>query len=140
MQDPHEEQGEELLRFWADETADATHAVSYRRHYIVTRPFSVYQSKVESDGKSEALIFVCQPLSAGECHRFMFVTRNYAGGSCAGATNADLQDLLAEQDRGIVENQRPEELPLDLAEELHIKGPDAVALAYRRFLGELGVE
>ena len=40
----------------------------------------------------------------------------------------------------IVENQRPEELPLDLAEELHVKGPDAVALAYRRFLAELGVE
>ncbi|MDP6087417.1 MAG: hypothetical protein QGG90_03500 [Nitrospinota bacterium] len=28
----------------------------------------------------------------------------------------------------------------EVGEELHIKGPDAVALAYRRFLGELGVE
>jgi phenylpropionate dioxygenase-like ring-hydroxylating dioxygenase large terminal subunit len=135
-----EREGEELLKFWADETADATHGVSYRRNYIVTRPFSIYQSKVETDGKAEALIFVCQPLSAGACHRFMFVTRNYEGGSYEGESNADLQDLLAEQDRVIVENQRPEELPLDLAEELHIKGPDALALAYRRFLGELGVE
>ena len=42
--------------------------------------------------------------------------------------------------RVIVEGQRPEELPLDLAEELHLKGPDALALAYRKFLRELGVE
>ena len=40
----------------------------------------------------------------------------------------------------VVENQRPEELPLDLAEELHLKGPDVVAIAYRRFMAELGVD
>ena len=44
------------------------------------------------------------------------------------------------QDLVIIENQRPEELPLDLSEELHVKGPDAIALEYRRFLAELGVE
>ena len=40
----------------------------------------------------------------------------------------------------IVENQRPEELPLDLTEELHVKGPDGIALAYRRMLREIGVD
>ncbi len=49
-------------------------------------------------------------------------------------------NLIVEQDRVIVERQRPEELPLDLAEEFHLKGPDAMALVYRRALGELGVE
>ena len=49
-------------------------------------------------------------------------------------------NTIGNQDKPIVENQRPEELPLDLTEELHVKGPDAVALAYRRFLRELGVE
>ncbi len=49
-------------------------------------------------------------------------------------------DSVADQDQPIVENQRPEELPLDLSEELHLKGPDAVAVAYRRFMRELGVE
>ena len=71
----------------------------------------------------------------------MFVTRNYEGGPYAGKEkNFELQDLLAEQDRAIVENQRPEELPLDLTEELHIKGPDAPALQYRKIMGELDVE
>ena len=47
---------------------------------------------------------------------------------------------ILEQDLVILKEQRPEELPLDLSEELHLKGPDAVALAYRRLLAELGVE
>ncbi len=51
-----------------------------------------------------------------------------------------IEDLIAEQDREIVENQRPEEIPLDLAEELHLKVPDALAMAYRKFMQELGVE
>ena len=38
----------------------------------------------------------------------------------------------------MVESQRPEELPLDLSEELHLRGPDAGTLAYRRLLAGLG--
>jgi vanillate O-demethylase monooxygenase subunit len=47
---------------------------------------------------------------------------------------------IFEQDKRIVESQRPEELPLDLAEELHLRGPDTPALEYRRRLKQLGVE
>jgi hypothetical protein len=42
-----------------------------------------------------------------------------------------------EQDRAVVESQRPEELPVDLAEELHIKGPDTPSVEFRRMLAEL---
>jgi len=55
----------------------------------------------------------------------------------------DLQSrhrLTFEQDRAIVELQRPEELPLDLSEELHLRGPDTPAIEYRRRLRELGVD
>jgi vanillate O-demethylase monooxygenase subunit len=47
--------------------------------------------------------------------------------------------IVMEQDRRIVENQRPEVLPLDLSEELHLRGSDAGTLAYRRMLRDLGV-
>jgi hypothetical protein len=46
---------------------------------------------------------------------------------------------IAEQDRHIVEAQRPAELPLDLSEELHLKGPDGPAVEYRRRLRQLGI-
>jgi hypothetical protein len=36
-----------------------------------------------------------------------------------------------------VESQRPEELPIDLSAELHVRGADKVSLEYRRWLIEL---
>ena len=45
--------------------------------------------------------------------------------------------VIFAQDRVIVESQRPEELPVDLSEELHLKGPDGGTLQYRRMLREL---
>jgi vanillate O-demethylase monooxygenase subunit len=49
-----------------------------------------------------------------------------------------LNELIVSQDRPIVESQRPEELPVDLTEELHIKSVDRVSVEYRRWLDELG--
>ncbi len=43
---------------------------------------------------------------------------------------------IIEQDRPVVESQRPQEIPLDLREELHLKVPDAWSLAYRPWLAE----
>ena len=51
----------------------------------------------------------------------------------------DFSRQLLEQDRQIVESQRPEMLPIDLTEELHLRGPDQVALTYRRLLADAGV-
>jgi phenylpropionate dioxygenase-like ring-hydroxylating dioxygenase large terminal subunit len=46
---------------------------------------------------------------------------------------------IFEEDRQIVLSQRPELLPLDLQAELHLKS-DRVAIAYRRWLRELGLQ
>ncbi len=46
--------------------------------------------------------------------------------------------LIIGQDAAIVESQRPELLPLDLQEELHL-ACDRLAIAYRRWLKELGL-
>ena len=48
------------------------------------------------------------------------------------------QDVIIKQDIPIVESQRPELLPLDLQAELHLRS-DRTAIAYRRWLRELGV-
>ena len=48
------------------------------------------------------------------------------------------QDEIALQDLPIVESQRPEMLPLDLQSELHLRS-DRTAIAYRRWLNELGL-
>jgi hypothetical protein len=48
------------------------------------------------------------------------------------------QDKVAAQEKVIVESQRPELLPLDLREELHLRS-DLMAIAYRKWLLELGM-
>lgn len=45
---------------------------------------------------------------------------------------------IFEEDRAIVESQRPELLPLDLQSELHLRS-DRVAIAYRKWLRQLGL-
>jgi vanillate O-demethylase monooxygenase subunit len=40
----------------------------------------------------------------------------------------------------VVESQRPEDLPEDLSEELHLKGVDTLSMTYRRWLKELAEE
>jgi hypothetical protein len=39
----------------------------------------------------------------------------------------------------VVEGQRPEELPIDLTAELHIRDADRVSIEYRKWLYELAV-
>jgi len=48
------------------------------------------------------------------------------------------QDKITLQDKPIVESQRPELLPLDLQEELHLRS-DKTAIAYRRWLRAIGL-
>ena len=46
--------------------------------------------------------------------------------------------MITWQDVPIVESQRPELLPLDLQEEVHLRS-DRTAIAYRKWLRELGL-
>jgi vanillate O-demethylase monooxygenase subunit len=41
------------------------------------------------------------------------------------------------QDRRIVETQLPEQIPVDLKRELHVKVPDAFSVEYRRLFARL---
>ena len=134
------ERVDEEIRFTVEGIEDRTReAGSYKRVFRIFRPFTIYLSKVELDGKTEVMYFACTPHTAKECTRLFMIARNYEIAQ-GGSKVEDLAELIIEQDRRIVENQRPEDLPLDLTEELHIKGPDAPALGYRRMMREIGIE
>lgn len=154
---------DENLWFEAKFEIDDAHLDPYRRSYRLTRPFSILQWMKMSEDRTRVFFFACTPHSARETTRFLIVAQNFSfdepeivhgpitvkdeavksrDGAIDGEIPRSIQimDLIADQDRPIVENQRPEELPLDLTEELHVRGPDAVAVAYRRFMRELGVD
>jgi vanillate O-demethylase monooxygenase subunit len=135
-----ERHGEEL-RYQYIDRPNPMHPVPHQRIYRVHRPFTIHQRKVRSgEGDVEVSYSPVCPLAAGESTGFLIVGRNFPLDPVEEARRYKLDVLIQTQDQRIVEAQRPEELPIDLAAELHIKGPDAVAVAYRRLLAELGVD
>jgi phenylpropionate dioxygenase-like ring-hydroxylating dioxygenase large terminal subunit len=108
-----------------------------RRLFTVILPFMVMIQAWEPGGTEKSTkIYLCSPISSKETKFYRFAGRNYRDRRPDEELN-DRHRLIFEQDRVIVEAQRPEELPLDLSEELHLRGPDKTAVEYRRRLREL---
>jgi phenylpropionate dioxygenase-like ring-hydroxylating dioxygenase large terminal subunit len=115
-------------------------AIQRHTSYDVTLPFTVQLTiKYPEKGETAAHVAfdIAAPVSARQTNIFFVAARNFD--SDVPAHEVIAYDLsIAAQDRPIVEGQRPEELPLDLSEELHVQA-DAVTIAYRSRLKELGL-
>jgi vanillate O-demethylase monooxygenase subunit len=105
--------------------------------YRLTMPISIHFDRHYLPGESRYVLFMAvSPVGPKLARSFWFLARNYA-------LDVDDQDFLdferfvQEQDRPIVESQRPEMLPHDLTAELHIKAADKVSVQYRKWLVEL---
>jgi phenylpropionate dioxygenase-like ring-hydroxylating dioxygenase large terminal subunit len=101
--------------------------------YVLTLPFAIHlRCRYEDSGSYRTLFFAVQPRSDYESTGYCFQSRNFDRDADA-AEFVEFQELLAEQDRPIVESQWPREIPLAATDELHL-GFDRVAIAYRRAL------
>jgi phenylpropionate dioxygenase-like ring-hydroxylating dioxygenase large terminal subunit len=106
-------------------------------HYTVSMLFTVRLDQPLEDDRHFVLFVASCPLSAKETRNFTWNARNYDLDPARDQSFVEFQQVILEQDRVVVESQRPEELPIDLSEELHIKGVDRVSIDYRRWLGEI---
>ncbi|MGL4609624.1 MAG: Rieske 2Fe-2S domain-containing protein [Trueperaceae bacterium] len=107
--------------------------------YEILSPTAVRFRKSD-DGSSDIFsIMLCvTPSKERETTAYMLLSRNY-GFDMDDQIFIDFQDKIFSQDLAILESQRPEELPLDLQQELHLKS-DRLAIAYRQYLTKLGVK
>jgi phenylpropionate dioxygenase-like ring-hydroxylating dioxygenase large terminal subunit len=80
-------------------------------------------------------LFTSQPVSEKRCIGYCIIAKNYGGDDSKALK--EFEDVIFNQDKRIVESQRPEQVPFDLSEELHLKF-DGVAVGYRRAMGKLG--
>jgi phenylpropionate dioxygenase-like ring-hydroxylating dioxygenase large terminal subunit len=108
--------------------------VSYT--YRAARPLTAYLLK-ESEGPRFSILLAITPHEPAQSTVWMWMAMNY-GHDLPAADLIAWQDRIFEQDRPIVESQRPELLPLDLAAELNVRA-DRTAVMYRRWLRELGL-
>ncbi len=81
--------------------------------------------------------FASQPVGDEACVGHLSIARNYDHDKAPELLQR-FEDTIFEQDRQVVESQRPEKVPFDLAAEMHLKF-DAVAVAYRRAMREQGL-
>lgn len=82
-------------------------------------------------------LFVSQPIAEDRCAGYVVIGRNYNLDQPDHVLR-DFEDVIFGQDQVVVESQRPEQVPFDLAAELHLKF-DAVAVAYRRAMRAQGL-
>lgn len=103
--------------------------------YRVMRPLQAYF--VKKTEQAFSIYFAVTPISTLESVGWMWMNMNY-GYEIPEEQLRSFQDIVSGQDIPIVESQRPEFLPLDLQAELHLRS-DRTAIAYRRWLRELGL-
>ena len=123
-----------------------------RREYSLVFPFVLHDRKKVMqvrDGKtwSEAahgsapgdetiLTFIASPVDEKTTRLYSFMARNHSL-ETDDKSYVEGFNTVAEQDRRVVESQRPEQLPTGLHDEMHLRYPDAAAVLYRRLFREL---
>lgn len=124
------------IRIWQPDPDGLGQGAMVTYTYRVFRPLTAYFVKT-SAGPKFAIYFAVTPVEEVECIGWMWLAMNY-GYDVPEADLRGFEDRIVAQDIPIVESQRPELLPLDLQAELHLRC-DRTAIAYRKYLRELGV-
>src|SRR5450631_114523 len=99
--------------------------------FQIHRPLTASFRKVHH-GQTFLMVDIVTPIDEQHSVAFAILAMNY-GHDIPDAELLDFQDKVTMQDKRVVESQRPELLPLDLQEELHLRS-DKTAIAYRRWL------
>jgi phenylpropionate dioxygenase-like ring-hydroxylating dioxygenase large terminal subunit len=108
-----------------------------RSRYELHLPYTIVLRLGWGGEKGMVYFFVSQPMKADRCRGYCIIARNYDLDDPA-STLQDFENVIFGQDQRIVESQRPEQVPFDLADELHLKF-DAVAVNYRRAMKAQGL-
>lgn len=105
--------------------------------YELAFPFACRLGINYDGGRRYVICEACAPVSARKVRIHFAVALNFNHDKSAEELLAWEHKVVSE-DKPIVEAQRPEELPLDLAEEFHLRC-DRMSTAYRQGLVEIGL-
>ncbi|HEY5635481.1 MAG TPA: aromatic ring-hydroxylating dioxygenase subunit alpha [Burkholderiales bacterium] len=108
-----------------------------RTRYAIHLPYTLIEHIDWGGADGMVYLFTVQPVAEAQAVGYCLVARNYHHDQSASVMQ-DFEATIFEQDRRIVESQRPVVAPFDPHEELHLKF-DAVALAWRRAMRAQGL-
>ncbi|MBY0121703.1 aromatic ring-hydroxylating dioxygenase subunit alpha [Bacillus sp. S/N-304-OC-R1] len=106
--------------------------------YEIIRPLTVlFTKKDRENGTHMTILLTIRPETESKSVAYGILSFDYETG-LSDEEIIKFQDEIFAQDKPVVENQKPEELPLDLQVELSLVC-DRMSIAYRQYLKELGV-
>jgi vanillate O-demethylase monooxygenase subunit len=108
-----------------------------RSRYELHLPYTIALRLGWGGEKGMVYFFASRPVSSDKCEGYCVIGRNYDLDQPDSVLQS-FEDTIFNQDQRIIESQRPEQVPFDLADELHLKF-DAVAVAYRRAMQAEGL-
>ncbi len=108
-----------------------------RSRYELHLPYTIALRLDWGGERGMVYFFASQPVAADRCAGYVVIGRNYNLGQPSRVIR-EFEDTIFGQDQLVVESQRPDRVPFDLAAELHLKF-DAVAVAYRKAMRAHGL-
>ena len=124
------------IRIWQPDPDGTGKSGLVNYHYWVDGPLTA--GFVKSHGVQRfGMLAQVAPIDEDTCEARLIMSMNYAH-EIPDEELIRFQDHVTEQDRVVVESQRPELLPLDLQAELHLRS-DRMAIAYRKWLQAIGL-
>ena len=110
-----------------------------QRHsrYELYLPYTIVMRQDWGGEEQMIHLFSSQPVSANRCNGYSIIGRNYYHDQDP-KIMIEFEDTAFDQDKQSVDSQRPESVPFDLADELHLSF-DAVAINYRKTMRDLGL-
>jgi phenylpropionate dioxygenase-like ring-hydroxylating dioxygenase large terminal subunit len=127
------------IRIWQPNPDGTGTGAQVSYHYEVQGPLTAHFIKLPGDSAGDkrfGILAQVMPVDAEFSEMRLVMALNY-GHEIPDADLIAFQDRVTEQDRSIVESQRPEMVPLDLQAELHLRS-DRMAIAYRKWLRAIG--
>jgi len=108
-----------------------------RSRYRLQLPYTIVLRLGWGGEAGMVYFFASQPISEDRCAGYVLIARNYDPDQPPEVLQ-EFERTIFEQDRRVVESQRPERVPFDLAAEMHLTF-DAVAINYRTAMRDQGL-
>ncbi len=105
--------------------------------YFYRAPYTVHLQRQTPHADFSVFSLFASPTTRQSSRLFVTFGRNFDLDPESDARYIAFSNMVMCQDKAVVESVHPEEIPVDLREELHIKVPDAAGLTLRRILGRI---
>lgn len=125
--------------FWAGVTEDGEAEERFDTQHHTFMPLTTIFEMIFSGGDAYYVMLHPTPIGPKTIENFVVAVVKFNDPEEAKRFPEEVA-VIHEQDRPVVESQRPEELPEDLSEEMHLKAVDTYSVEYRRWLLQLANE